>query len=91
MTNKMTKIGYAIQLRCTQGHKFFLIVEREDDLQESFTLAVDAGLEIGYVVYRDRSFVHCGYCQELCYFTGVRAKTEIIYTPPSREERANER
>ena len=72
-----TKIGYVVQLRCIDGHLFNLVVEREDDLQESYLMDMNVTEELGYIVYRDRSFVHCPYCDGFCHATGVDRKSVV--------------
>lgn len=73
---RATKYGYVFQLRCTLGHTFMLTVERENDLAESF-LSDTLDKQTGFVIYRDRSFVECGYCRAFCHFTGVKAEIEV--------------
>lgn len=79
--NKVTTRGYAFQLRCSMGHEFMLLVERHEDLDESNIL--DGKKQAGLVIFRDRSFVECGYCKSYCRFTGVEAVVEVDYTPPT--------
>ena len=61
-----------------------LLVERLEDLTESvFGYLRNDGKVQGYVLFRERSFVKCGYCGSLCAFTGVIASMEIDFTPDS--------
>jgi hypothetical protein len=82
-TTGMSSVGIAVQLRCILGHEFMLFVERESDLTLSHLTDDKSDSAEGFVIFRERSFVECGYCKSLCHFTGATARLEVNYKPPT--------